>query len=177
MNAFEFPVGICLLGLLAVAAGSDLHSRRIPNWLVVTGLTLALATQWSLHGAARGASFWTLGVLTGGGLFLPLYLLRGMGAGDVKLMAMVGAFVGPELALQIVLVTCVIGGVWALAAIVFRRALKSAGNNMLAIALSRGGFESGKRAALTSVGALPYGVAIAMGTLSIMILRAGQSVV
>src|ERR1700751_1600311 len=98
MNAFEFPVGACLLMLLAVAVGSDLHSRRIPNWLVLTGLTLALAVRLGGARAAQGYSAWGLGLLTGGGLFLPLYLLRGMGAGDVKLMAMVGAFVGPELA-------------------------------------------------------------------------------
>ncbi|MPW17849.1 pilus assembly protein CpaA [Paraburkholderia sp. CNPSo 3157] len=179
MNAFEFPVGICLLGLLAVAARSDLHSRRIPNPLVVTGLALALAVQWWQHGAAQGYASWGLGLLTGGVLFLPLYLLRGMGAGDVKLMAMVGAFVGPELAFEIVLVTCTIGGVWALAVVVFKRALKSTGTNMLAILLSRGGslMDRERSVALPSVGSLPYGVAIALGTLSIMILRAGQSIV
>ncbi|SIT50173.1 Flp pilus assembly protein, protease CpaA [Paraburkholderia piptadeniae] len=176
MNAFEFPIGICLLVLLATAAGTDLHSRRIPNWLVLAGLTLALAAQWWQHGAAQGYASWGLGVLTGGCLFLPLYLLRGMGAGDVKLMAMVGAFVGPELAFEIVLVTCTIGGIWALAVVVFKRALKSAGTNMLAIVLSKGHVEAGKGAA-SSVGSLPYGVAIAIGTLSIMILRAGQSIV
>ena len=181
MNAFEFPVGACLLMLLAVAVGSDLHSRRIPNWLVLTGLTLALAVQWWQHGAAQGYSAWGLGLLTGGGLFLPLYLLRGMGAGDVKLMAMVGAFVGPELAFEILLVTCVVGGIWALAAVVFKRALKSTGTNMLAILLSGGGLsgrlsETGKDAALPSVGSLPYGVAIALGTLGIMVLHAGQSI-
>lgn len=177
MNAFEFPVGICLLVLLAMAAGSDLHSRRIPNWLVLTGLALALAVQWRLHGAAQGYASWGLGLLTGGGVFLPLWLLRGMGAGDVKLMAMVGAFVGPELAFEIVLVTCAIGGIWALAVVMFRRTLKSAGTNMLAIVLSKGGIESGKGAASSSVGSLPYGVAIAIGTVSIMILRAGQGIV
>jgi prepilin peptidase CpaA len=182
MNVFEFPVGICLLLLLAVAAGWDLHSRRIPNWLVVMGLTLALALQWWLQGAVQGYASWGLGLLTGGCLFFPLYLLRGMGAGDVKLMAMVGAFVGPELAFEIVLVTCTLGGIWALAVIVFKRSLKSAGANMLAILLSKGGqdggmVEKGKGAALPSVGSLPYGVAIAMGTLSIMILRAGQGIV
>jgi len=182
MTAFEFPVGICLLGLLGVAAGSDLHSRRIPNWLILAGLTLALAVQWRLHGAAQGYASWGLGLLTGGGLFFPLYLLRGMGAGDVKLMAMVGGFVGPDLAFQIVLVTCAIGGIWALAVVVSRRAWKSAGNNVLAIVLSKAGrsgslFEAEEGAAHASVGSLPYGVAIALGTLSIMFLRAGQSIV
>jgi prepilin peptidase CpaA len=181
MSAFEFPVGVCLFGLVAIAAGWDLHARRIPNRLVLTGLALALAAQWCLHGAGEGARQWMLGILTGGGLFIPLYLLRGMGAGDVKLMAAVGAFVGPELALEIVLVTCVIGGVWALAAVVFKGAVKSVGTNMLAILLSRGEqcgslFETGKGAAAPSVGSLPYGVAIALGTLSIMILHTGQGI-
>jgi prepilin peptidase CpaA len=159
----------------------DLHARRIPNVLVLVGLALAFAVQWNLHGAGEGSHRWILGLLTGGGLFFPLYLLRGMGAGDVKLMAAVGAFVGPEPALEIVLVTCVIGGVWALAAVVFKGAVKSVGTNMLAILLSRGGqcaslFETGKGAAPPSVGSLPYGVAIALGTLSIMILHTGQGI-
>ncbi|SEK09823.1 A24 family peptidase [Paraburkholderia diazotrophica] len=180
MNAFEFPVGICLLVLLATAAGMDLHSRRIPNWLVLAGLTLALAVQWWQHGAAQGYASWGLGVLTGGGLFLPLYALRGMGAGDVKLMAMVGAFVGPELAFETVLMTCVVGGIWALTVVIFKNALKSTGTNMLAIMLSEKGLsgrlsETGKYAALPSVGSLPYGVAIALGTLSIMVLHSGHS--
>jgi prepilin peptidase CpaA len=181
MNAFEYPVGTCLLGLVGAAAGMDLHERRIPNVLVLVGLALAFAVQWSLHGAGVGSQRWILGLLTGGGLFFPLYLLRGMGAGDVKLMAAVGAFVGPEPALEIVLVTCVIGGVWALAAVVFKGAVKSVGTNMVAILLSRGGqcgslFETKKGAAPPSVGSLPYGVAIALGTLSIMILHTGQGI-
>ncbi|MDH6152924.1 MULTISPECIES: A24 family peptidase [Paraburkholderia] len=181
MNAFEFPVGACLLGLVATAAGLDLHERRIPNVLVLVGLALAFAVQWGLHGAGEGSHRWVLGLLTGGGLFFPLYLLRGMGAGDVKLMAAVGAFVGPQPALEIVLVTCVVGGVWALAVVIFKRELKSTGTNMLAILLSGRALsgrlsETGKDAALPSVGSLPYGVAIAFGTLGIMVLHSGQSI-
>ncbi|MGF6606661.1 prepilin peptidase CpaA [Paraburkholderia sp. WSM4175] len=181
MNAFDFPVGACLLGLLGAAAGMDLHTRRIPNVLVLTGLAVAFAVQWSLHGAGEGSHRWILGLLTGGGLFLPLYLMRGMGAGDVKLMAAVGAFVGPNLALEIVLGTWAIGGIWALAVVVFKGAVKSVGTNILAILLSRGGqcgslCETGRGAALPSVGSLPYGVAIALGTLSIMVLRTGLSI-
>ncbi|NPT60063.1 A24 family peptidase [Paraburkholderia elongata] len=177
MNAFEFPVGVCLLGLVAVAAGWDLHSRRIPNWLVLTGLALALATQWHLHGAGEGSVRWVLGMFTGGALFLPLYLLRAMGAGDVKLMAAVGALVGPNMALEIVLVTCVLGGVWAIGAIVLKRAVKATGANMLAILLAGtarlGNKEArGQGATFASVGSLPYGVAIALGTLCVMSLQA-----
>jgi prepilin peptidase CpaA len=103
-----------------------------------------------------------------------------MAAGDVKLMAAVGAFVGPESALEIALVTCVIGGVWGLTVVIFKRALKSTGTNMLTILLSGRGLsgrlsETGKDVALPSVGSLPYGVAIALGTLGIMALHSAQS--
>lgn len=182
MDAFDFPVGACLLGLLVVAAGTDLHARRIPNVLVLMALAVAFAVQWGLHGAGEGSQRWISGLLTGGGLFMPFYLLRGMGAGDVKLMAAVGAFVGPQPAFEIALATCVIGGAWSLAVVVFKGAARSVGANMLAILLSKGGQRSGlsereKGAVLSSVGSLPYGVAIALGTLSIMILRAGQSII
>ncbi|WP_434715400.1 A24 family peptidase [Paraburkholderia sp. A3RO-2L] len=181
MNAFDFPVGTCLLALLGVAAGTDLHARRIPNVLVLTGLAVAFAVQWALHGVGEGSQRWISGLLTGGCLFMPFYLLRGMGAGDVKLMAAVGAFVGAGPAFEIALATCVIGGVWSLAVVVFKGAARSVATNMMAILLSKGGqggrlFESEKGAAMPSVGSLPYGVAIAMGTLSIMLLRAGQSI-
>ncbi|MFX1716226.1 A24 family peptidase [Paraburkholderia sp. A1RO-5L] len=182
MNVFDFPVGACLLGLLGAAAGTDLHARRIPNVLVLAGLAVAFAVQWKLHGLGEGSQHWILGLLTGGGLFMPFYLLRGMGAGDVKLMAAVGAFVGPGPAFEIALATCVIGGIWSLAVVVFMGAARSVGINMLAILLSKGGqydrlSEGEKGAALPSVGSLPYGVAIALGTLSIMMLRAGESII
>lgn len=176
MNAVEFPVGVCLLGLLVLAAGWDLHARRIPNWLVLLGLALALAVQWYLHGAVVGVGRWAAGALTGGALFVPLYLLRGMGAGDVKLMAAAGAFVGPGVALEIVLITCVIGGVWALGTIVLKRATKSIGTNLLAILLagtsgSRFNDTEEKGKVYSSVGSLPYGVAIALGALVVVFLH------
>lgn len=181
MNTFEFPVGLCLLGLVVIAAGTDLHTRRISNRLVLGSLVLALALQWHVHGVIDGSSRWVLGMLTGWGLFFPLYLLRGMGAGDVKLMAAVGAFVEPSVAVQIALLTCVIGGVWALVAIVMRRTVKSTTVNILAMVLPRvgpsgGGASANKSAGSASVGSLPYGVAIALGTLGVMMLNAGQVV-
>ena len=84
-----------LLVLLLVASISDCRSYKIPNWLTVGGSVFALIYSffiplspqlgfgWSLGGFALGLSF-----------MLPLYMLGMMGAGDVKLMAMVGAFLG-----------------------------------------------------------------------------------
>ncbi|GAB3628017.1 pilus assembly protein CpaA [Pandoraea terrae] len=174
MNAFQFPVGVCLLALVATAAGWDLHSRRIPNWLVLLGGAVALAVQVHLFGLADGAGRWALGALIGGGLFFPLFMLRGMGAGDVKLMAAVAAFVGPVVGLEIVLLTCVMGGVWAVTMIVYKRAVKATGANMLTVLLQAGirGQEGNRapdtHAVFASVGSMPYGVAIALGTLAVM---------
>lgn len=177
MNAFEFPVGACLLGLLALAAAWDLHARRIPNWLVLLGLVVALAVQWGLRGVGAGVGQWLGGLAVGFGLFMPIYLLRGMSAGDVKLMAAVGAFVGPGMAFEIVLGTWAIGGVLALGAIVRERAMRAAGRSLLAIfqsGTSRARWHATPAAARAgaSMGTLPYAVAIALGTVGVMFFHA-----
>ncbi|OWJ92402.1 hypothetical protein B6S59_20405 [Pseudomonas sp. A46] len=80
-----------LLGLLAIAVVSDLRRHRIPNLLVLTGILLGVGSQLLAAGIS-GVSASLLGMLTGFAIFLPLYILKGMAAGDVKLMAMVGSF-------------------------------------------------------------------------------------
>lgn len=121
------------LGLfLALAVGSDLRSRRVPNGLVAAGLAVALAIPLAgALGAADGPSWrlaatsvapWAAGLVLGGLLLLPGYALGGMAAGDVKLMAMAGAFLGPGLATAAVLYTCLVGGALALAVLAWRRA-------------------------------------------------------
>lgn len=105
---------------LACAVATDLRERRIGNRLVACGLGAALAVAlWRVAepggpglGAALGG--WAGGLLLGGLLLLPLHLLGGMAAGDVKLMAMAGAFLGPALAWQAALGSLVAGGVLAL---------------------------------------------------------------
>src|SRR5471032_1722264 len=84
-NAIEFVL-VCLV---AQAGVTDLAVRKIHNVLVLTGFVLALVLQL-LHGAHWSPVLpWMAGALAGFFLFLPLYLLGGMAAGDVKLMAMV----------------------------------------------------------------------------------------
>src|SRR3954466_2040420 len=84
-----------LLGILVlVAAGYDIRYRRIPNWLVLAGIVTGFAwnvfsSGWS--GLGHAAAGFGLGLA----LYFPLYLLRARGAGDVKLLAAVGAIVGP----------------------------------------------------------------------------------
>src|SRR5580692_5145975 len=106
--------GQVLLGILvAIAAIFDIRSRRIPNWLVLAGIITGCAwnvyaSSWS--GLFRAAEGFGLGFI----LYFPLYLIRARGAGDVKLLAAVGAITGPGNCFWIFLSTAILGGIIAL---------------------------------------------------------------
>ena len=102
-----------LLGIVATAAVIDFRTRRIPNWLTLSAVLLGLVLQTLLRGLP-GLLTGFLGLLVGAGLFFIPFALGGMGPGDVKLMAAVGAFLGPPGALWAALMTGVAGGVLAL---------------------------------------------------------------
>lgn len=139
------PIAILIpLTLLVVlAAGRDLAERTVPNRLVAAAIVLACALQLWLMPA--GWLMFAAGALTGFLVFLPLYLLGGMGAGDVKLMIAIGAFAGPGLTLQIAAASCIAGGGLSL------------------------GFLSAPRTSTRSQ--MPYGPAIAIGTALILACR------
>lgn len=101
--------------LLLFACLFDLRQRRIPNRLLAIGLLAALVLQLGSGPPSALLTSYLAGFALGLLMFLPLYLLGGMAAGDVKLMATVGAFVGPALVFQSSLATYCFGGVMALA--------------------------------------------------------------
>jgi prepilin peptidase CpaA len=166
MNTFAFPIGLFVFALVTAAAAFDLHSRRIPNKLILLGLIAALPVQWIVHGGTAGLWLGLQGLTTGIAVMLPFYLLRAFGAGDAKLMGAIGAFVGPSTVLLIALATFLAGGLWALILVVQRRQLRHAGNSMFLICT---GFAQHKTHT-ASLGRLPYGVAIALGTTAVMVL-------
>ena len=97
-----------LLLLLALAVITDWRARQIPNAMTLGGAVFALILQGTLagpYGLLLGAAGWLVCLA----MFLPFYVSGGMAAGDVKLMAMVGAFTGPALGVTAVLVTLVVG--------------------------------------------------------------------
>jgi prepilin peptidase CpaA len=104
---------VLLYMILLLAVVTDLSSHRIPNALSLGGIVVAL-TLHILQTGVDGAVTAILGMLAGFFLFLPLYLIKGMAAGDVKLMAAIGAFVGPKLALLIAAWTLMVGLLLAL---------------------------------------------------------------
>jgi len=115
------PLLVLLLGL---AAWIDWRTMRIPNWLTVPGMAWGLYFS-AIHGTSVGSGLLAgaLGLVTGLLLLLPLFALRVLGAGDVKLLAMVGAFLGALATFKALLVIGVVGGVAALLFAVSHRAL------------------------------------------------------
>jgi len=115
-----FWTTLILLTLLLCAVTMDLWSRRVPNTLVLGGTMLAVACHVVAlaHSGTplAGAPWWApaAGLVTGLLVLMPLYLLRALGAGDVKLMAMVGAFVGAPEVLAVALHTLLAGGLLSL---------------------------------------------------------------
>lgn len=157
--------------MVTTAAVWDVRTRRVPNWLVVSGLLAALLAQCLEHGVLAGSWAWLLGTATGLGLFLGIYLLGGMGAGDVKLMGAVGAFMAPAGALHVAIVSFMVGGALALAMMLVRGNAHRTFANVSALLLS---LPFGGKA--TAAGhdmkdrttQVPYAVAIALGTLLVM---------
>src|SRR5690242_16485700 len=85
---------ILLLILVLCAAFTDARTRRIPNWLTVSGVLAGVALNTFMYGGLPGLWFSLKGLAVGFGVYLLLHLVRAMGAGDVKLMAAVGSIAG-----------------------------------------------------------------------------------
>ena len=101
------------------AAWYDWKSWRIPNRLLLPSAAAALIFAcFAADGIGLKASL--AGGLCGLGIFLPLYLVNGMGAGDVKLLATLGLYAGPLLTLDLALLSALTGGVWAIALLLAR---------------------------------------------------------
>jgi prepilin peptidase CpaA len=110
MSVLPFPLQLALALLVLSAAIYDFRFRRIPNWLNLSGLILGFGLNlFCFHW--RGPLISIEGLLIAAAIYLPLYMLRGMGAGDVKLMAAVGAIAGPNHWLAILLATALTGGI------------------------------------------------------------------
>lgn len=174
----ETAVDLALAVLLVAASVRDLTARRIPNRLLLAGLVAALVLHLGadapLARLASAAAGFALGLV----IFLPLYCLRGMAAGDVKLMATVGAFTGPALAFEIALASCVAGGVMALVIVVVKGHMRTVCTNLLALlrpAVLRmlGVPLVAEQLPRASVGTMPYGVAITLGSLAMLWIRHG----
>lgn len=167
---------LALSGLLLLASAFDLTRRRIPNRLLALGLLTSLVLHLASPNPAALLTTWLAGFALGLLMFLPPYLMRGMAAGDVKLMATVGTFLGPSLVFQASLATYCAGGVLALLIVLARghgrAALANIGALLHPLLLRLGGAPLAPDSApAPSVGGMPYALAITVGSGFVMWLR------
>lgn len=172
----SLSINAALVLLLCIASAFDIAQRRIPNRLVATGLVMAFGLHAISGESLSLLTLWLGGCATGLVLFLPLHLLRAMAAGDVKLMMMVGAFCGPDMTVEISLATYIAGGVMALCIVVARGKARQAISNIITLLRPFvwrliGVQLAVERGTQTSVGSMPYGVAITAGALVVLWLR------
>jgi prepilin peptidase CpaA len=168
MPSFEVLYAASALTCATVAAVWDVKTRRIPNLLTVPCFLAALLLHYFCQGfgglgnaAAAGAIAFVI--------FLLFFLAGGMGGGDVKLIAAVGALVGTHLLPYVLISTALIGGVLAIGTALVRGQMTNTLRNVVAIA----GHHAEKGLAPhpelhvrnSSTIRLPYGVAIAAGVL------------
>jgi prepilin peptidase CpaA len=122
-------VSVIALLVASFACVFDLRTRRIPNWLTFGATAVALVFHWATGGAsgvAQGLGGWAAGVAL---LILP-YALGGMGAGDVKLIGALGAWLGPGDAFWLAMYTGVAGAVMALIVGAWHGYLRQAWSNV-----------------------------------------------
>ena len=161
-------IWLLLIGLALVAGWTDWRSRKIPNWLTIPGLALGIALNSYAHGWEGVRSS-----LEGAGLalvaLLPVVILRGLGAGDWKLMGAVGAFLGPAAFLVVLMVSLLVAGVMAIVQMIRARRVVRTLKNL--VVLVHGfiifGLRPNPNVSLDDPDSLklPFGIAAAIGTL------------
>lgn len=167
---------VVLVPGILLASWIDYSQRRVPNWLNLALIVLGFVVQGCYFGAG-GLMTGVWGLLTGFGLLIVPWLMHGMGAGDVKLLAAIGVWLGPWLTLCSFVMGAAIGGVAAVVMILSTGRLRMACAN-LAVILAKcssrqtlfSEFGSAKSFGSTSQ-LLPYGVPLTAGTLIVLAMK------
>jgi prepilin peptidase CpaA len=162
------PIVLTGAVLLALISGwTDLRSRRIPNWVTVPGFVLGVGLNTFVSGRAGLVSS-LLGTLVGLGLLFLFVLLRSLGGGDWKLAGALGAFAGPRLLTDLLILSVFVAGLMAVALILYKGRVRQTLSNIGHILVSLVTFQlPGARVSLDNPDALkvPYGVALALTVL------------
>ena len=154
---------------VALGAAFDVGTRRIPNYITVGGLAVALVLRLSTGGveALLGG---LLGALLAFLITFPLFMLRSMGGGDVKLLTAVGAFLGPYNTFIALLATALVGGVLAIVVSLQRKRLGASITGTFSVmrglalkAISAGEVDAVPTLETEGAVTVPYGLAIAVG--------------
>lgn len=156
------------LALAVAAAILDVQHHRIPNWLTYPGIALGILLR-SVFFGLKGLGSGVAGSLIAGGIVFLFYVVRAMGAGDVKLLAAIGSLVGPSHAVIVLLATAICGGVLAIIYAICSGRIGATLKNVGVVLKfhSSSGMQAHPEINLDNPSALrmPYGLAIAAGTL------------
>ena len=117
---------IFLFLILGTAIASDLRWRTIPNWLTATSIIVGLGFH-TVRNQFAGIVFSLEGAVLGLGIFVILYACGWMGAGDVKLFAAVGSFLGPAQTISAAIAIALVGGLLALVVLGFHQGWRKMG--------------------------------------------------
>lgn len=171
-------VAVVLLIALTIATVTDFKSQRIPNWLTFPLILAGLAAH-TVYGGLHGLQFSAAGFALGLGVMLIPYFMGLMGAGDVKLMAGVGAWLGVKTAFAAFLFTCFAGGVYSLIVMLrhmdFFKAVLGNIYYSFRVFLYTRKIDYAPTAPVRTLPRLCYGVAIAVGTVASMALSLHDS--
>lgn len=142
-----------------VAALCDLRWRVIPNWLTLTAIPAGVVLH-VLRSGPDGVATALGGAMLGLCLLFPFYLARAIGAGDVKLLAAIGALVGVQTLMSVAIYGALAGGIMSIVLLVQRGWLLRCLGEIATrpFALTRSGAKA------------PYGIAIASGVYLSMLL-------
>lgn len=157
-----------LILILVIAMVNDIRFQKIPNRLTYPTMLLALIYHTAIKGGS-GLLFSAEGLGLGIAIWIIPYLMGAMGAGDAKLMGVVGAFLGPKEVVIASLFTAVIGGFYALELLISHGHLKETGKRyaaMLKTFLATREFMYLAPPQKEKSHKLRYGIAIALGTIS-----------
>lgn len=162
------PTVMLTVAIVTIACWCDLRSGRLPNWLTLGSAGVGMLFHLLSGGITEGA--WSsAGFALGGLLFFPLFALGGLGAGDVKLLAAIGAWLGPAGAFYTALYAAIAGGVLAIAVAAARGYLRTAVMNVWGLLcywrVAGVGPVDGMTLSTATAPRLPYALPIAAGTL------------
>lgn len=169
---WELTLAVLVPGTL-YASWIDYAERRVPNWLNAALAACGLAAQTAFFGW-NGLGWGALGLLVGFAVLIVPWAMHGMGAGDVKLMAAIGAWLGPWLTVISFASGALIGGVAAIIMICSTHRVAHAMVNMHTIMLKMRSVQTafgeygGARTFGHTSQLLPYGVPLTAGTLAVL---------
>ncbi|BDQ34888.1 A24 family peptidase [Pseudodesulfovibrio portus] len=171
----DILVTTALAVALVTASVTDLRDQRIYNWLTFPLIIAGFATH-TVFGGMEGLKFAASGFGLGFVVMVIPYFMGVMGAGDVKLMAGIGAWLGLESTFTAFLFTCIAGGVYGLAVLALDpKVLKGVLiniRNTFAVFMATRKFNFTPVATEKALPKLCYGVAIAVGTSAAMGMHA-----